>query len=231
MAGTIITDFIRADANKLSLNVGNTIIASVNAMGILSNTGNVMISSSGTIEGNNVTYNGSTILSSGRVRSSLQPANSVLQVVTTVKSDTFTMSGSTYTTVTGLTATITPTSANSKILVLLNMNVGSGYYSTNGRLMRGATAIGLGDQVTSRPRTTFALNTYVANQTYEEYHMLPVAVVYLDSPATTNATTYSVQLANYSSYTTAVNRNINFQDNTTYDPTTISTITLMEIAQ
>ena len=101
MAGTIITDFIRADANKLSLNVGNTIIASVNALGILSNTGNVMISSSGTIEGNNVTYNGSTILSSGRVRSSLQPAGAVLQVVQVVKTDTFSMASTTYTDVTG----------------------------------------------------------------------------------------------------------------------------------
>ena len=49
MAGTIIADFIRADANKFSINVGNTIIASVNALGILSNTGNVMISSSGQV--------------------------------------------------------------------------------------------------------------------------------------------------------------------------------------
>jgi len=224
MAGTIIADYIRADANRISLNVGNTVVASINASGILSNTGAVMINSSGAITANNI--------STGRiVTPSVMPANSVLQVVSTVKSDTYTASGSTYTTVTGLTATITPTSANSKILVLLNLVIGQGYYVVNGRLMRGSTAIGIGDASSTRPRTTFAVNTYVANQTYEEYHYKPVGVTFLDSPATTAPITYSVQLASYSSYAYAVNRNVNFQDGGTYDPTTISTITLMEIAQ
>jgi hypothetical protein len=229
MAGTIIADYIRADANRISLNVGNTVIASVNALGILSNTGAVMISSSGAFDANNVNYNNSTILSSGRLRSSLLPANSILQVVSTVKTDTYTASGSTFTTVTGLNATITPTSANSKILVILNLVIGQGYYTINGRLMRGSTAIGVGDANGSRPRSTFAINTYVANQTYEEYHYKPVGVTFLDSPATTSATTYSVQLANYSSYAYGVNRNVAFQD--VYDGTTVSTFTLMEIAQ
>ena len=47
MAGTIIADYIRADANKISLNVGNTVVASINSMGILNSTGSVMISSTG----------------------------------------------------------------------------------------------------------------------------------------------------------------------------------------
>jgi hypothetical protein len=231
MAGTIIADYIRADANRISLNVGNTVIASINASGILSNTGTVMISSSGAFDANNVNYNNSTILPSGRFRSSLMPANSVLQVVSTVKTDPYTASGTTFTTVTGLTATITPTSANSKILVILNMVIGQSYYTLNGRLMRGSTPIGIGDASSNRPRATFGINTYVANQTYEEYHYKPVGVTFLDSPATISATTYSVQLASYSSYTYGVNRSVGYQDQTTYDPTTISTITLMEIAQ
>jgi len=49
MAGTIIADYIRADANKISLNVGNTIVASINASGILSNTGSVIISPTGAL--------------------------------------------------------------------------------------------------------------------------------------------------------------------------------------
>jgi hypothetical protein len=158
-------------------------------------------------------------------------AGAILQVVQTVKTDTFTMSGSTMTTITGLTASITPTSATSKILVNVFMNVGQSYYNLQGRLMRGSTAIGIGDQLTARPRMTFQTNTYVANQTYEEYHVKPVTVVYLDSPATTSSTTYSMQIANYSSYSSAINRSVNFQDSGNYDPTTISTITLMEIAQ
>jgi lipoprotein-releasing system permease protein len=51
MAGTIIADYIRTDANKLSLNVGNTTIASVNAMGILNSNGGVILNANGTIEG------------------------------------------------------------------------------------------------------------------------------------------------------------------------------------
>jgi hypothetical protein len=49
MAGTIIADYIRADANKISLNVGNTVVASINASGILSNTGSVIVNVNGQI--------------------------------------------------------------------------------------------------------------------------------------------------------------------------------------
>ena len=49
LAGTIIADYIRADANKISLNVGNTVIASINSLGILSNTGTVMIGPNGAL--------------------------------------------------------------------------------------------------------------------------------------------------------------------------------------
>lgn len=92
MAGTIIADYIRADANRISLNVGNTVVASINASGILSNTGTVLISPSGTFDANNVTYAGSTILNSGRVRTSLQPAGSVLQFANTSNSTQFSTS-------------------------------------------------------------------------------------------------------------------------------------------
>lgn len=49
MAGTIIADYIRADANKLSLNVGNTTFATVNASGFFSNTGVQIIDQNGQV--------------------------------------------------------------------------------------------------------------------------------------------------------------------------------------
>ena len=49
MAGTIIADYIRTDANKLSLNVGNTTFATINAMGLLSNTGVQIIDQNGVV--------------------------------------------------------------------------------------------------------------------------------------------------------------------------------------
>ena len=55
MAGTIIADYIRADANKISLNVGNTVIASINASGILSNTGSIIVNASGQVPNTAIT--------------------------------------------------------------------------------------------------------------------------------------------------------------------------------
>ena len=49
MAGTIICDYIRTDANQLSLNVGNTTFATINAGGFYSNTGTRIIAANGTV--------------------------------------------------------------------------------------------------------------------------------------------------------------------------------------
>jgi len=49
MAGTIVADFIRTDASQLSLNVGNTTFATINARGLLSNTGATIIAANGQI--------------------------------------------------------------------------------------------------------------------------------------------------------------------------------------
>ena len=60
-------------------------------------------------------------LSAGTLPGARLPAGSVLQVVSTTKTDTFTMTGQTQTAITGLTATITPTSASSKILIIVSI--------------------------------------------------------------------------------------------------------------
>jgi hypothetical protein len=57
LAGTIIADYIRTDANQLSLNVGNTTFATINAMGFLSNTGVQIISPTGTVNGASIAAN------------------------------------------------------------------------------------------------------------------------------------------------------------------------------
>jgi hypothetical protein len=110
----------------------------------------------------------------------------VLQVVsatyaTEVTNSTDTMAD------TGLTATITPSSASSKILVLTNMNAQKNNANAdNGpivRLMRGATEI---------VQTSIQLWT---NSTAFNRGMLPVQ--WLDSPGTTSAVTYKTQFRNY----------------------------------
>ncbi len=88
---------------------------------------------------------------------------------------------------TGLTATITPSSATSKILILTNMNAQkSAGNADNGiivRLLRGATTL---------VDTTIQLytNSLVINR-----GMMPLQ--WLDSPSTTSATTYKTQFRNY----------------------------------
>lgn len=156
----------------------------------------------------------------------------VIQVVQTVKTDTWSAApaATTYAVVTGLQVGITPTSVNSKILVQLNMWIGTQGYLFKGLVKRNGTPIGLGDQAGSRPRASFAGGPY-AGGSNEAYSMSQVAFNFLDSPATTSTCTYTVEAANYTSYSIFVNRSYYFQNSTDYDGTPSSTITVMEIAQ
>lgn len=209
MAGTIIADFIRADANKFSINVGNTIIASVNSLGILSNTGNVMISSAGVLEANSVYYNGSAVLSSGKVQRVNQPTGSVLQVVQAFKSDVSSFAGTvaTWTDISGLSATITPTSSSSKILCMCFLGKvstsGTTWYTHSFRFTRGGSAIGVADAAGSRPQAGMTTTDYDGN-----YSTGGNGMHYLDSPASTSTQTYTVQILPHStgSITTYINR-------------------------
>jgi len=112
----------------------------------------------------------------------------VLQVVsatTTTQKDTSSGSYSD----SNLTATITPTKNTSKILVLANQSglrrsVGSASNALSIRLVRGATALMTRD-------LTLWTNTTLLQTIGSDSFM------YLDSPATTSATTYKTQIASY----------------------------------
>jgi hypothetical protein len=134
----------------------------------------------------------------------------VLQVVNATYS-TQTSTTSTTFADTGLTATITPTSATSKILVFVNQVGCHRNSGTNGalqlRLLRGATSIVTFEKYLGYNSGTVEINAGSASTTY------------LDSPATTSATTYKTQLAtDLGGFTLAVQANGG-----------TSTITLMEI--
>jgi hypothetical protein len=148
----------------------------------------------------------------------------VLQVVSTTKSDTFTTSSTSFTDVTGLSVSITPTSATSKILVLYNMSAGQSQgHIAHSRLMRDSTTINIGGAAGSRNRSTsdaLAIGTASVGTT--------IAGSFLDSPATTAATTYKMQGAVLSPGTLYVNRTEDDSDNVNRSRT-VSTITVMEI--
>jgi hypothetical protein len=110
---------------------------------------------------------------------------------------------------TGLTATITPRSTSSSILVLVN---GSGYTTTFNTIatvsvVRTATTIITFNNIYGYATASVGVNGYINT-------------AYLDSPATTSATTYKVQwLRRLGAGTIYLNV-----------PTSTSTIILMEIA-
>lgn len=159
----------------------------------------------------------------------------VLQVVSTTKTDTFTTSSGlpTYVDVTGLSVSITPQKSTSKILVLGSINVGwdanRGAYV---RLVRGSTAIAIGDSAGSRTQATFmtTFDDFISSSGGARWN-LNGAINFLDSPATTSATTYKLQIAGDGSDGTNVyvNRTGNDGD-AAASGRTVSTITVMEIA-
>jgi hypothetical protein len=162
--------------------------------------------------------NNASIAAAAGISTTKLGAGSVLQVVSTTKTDTFSMTGGTFVDITGLSATITPTSATSKIFIIINLAVsssaGAGLNTFN--LVRNSTNI-------SQPATTptFA-GTFCAYLDLGD-NILPLAINFLDSPATTSATTYKLQMKSNTG-TQYVNRRA------TADSAFTSTITVMEIA-
>ena len=132
------------------------------------------------------TVGGSAVLTTAStIATSALPAGSVLQVVNATQSTELTSSSSTLAD-TGLTATITPKFSSSKILVLVNQC---------GVRKDGDTYVGLSLLRAGSSILTFAVSTGYdggagANGIGAD------SVCYLDSPATTSATTYKTQFKN-----------------------------------
>ena len=135
------------------------------------------------------TINGSTGIdkvAAGAVTTSKLPAGTVLQVVYGSYTGGEVNSSSSTFADTGLTATITPSSATSKILVFASVNglfKQSGNTSVDTRLVRNSTAL---------------INLDIGsgyNGSTTQQQVGGAGISYLDSPATTSATTYKVQFA------------------------------------
>jgi hypothetical protein len=115
----------------------------------------------------------------------------LLQVVGATYSTSTTISSTTMTD-SGLSATITPTSASSRILVISFQSCTTGASDRSGfssfRLMRGATSIWSGEGTSN---TSYGILDGSSSD-YAELRMY-LTINYLDSPATTSATTYKTQ--------------------------------------
>ena len=161
-------------------------------------------------------------------------AGTVLQVLSTAKTDTFVSSATvTDTAVTGLTVSITPTSSSSKILVFCNLGIAAenaqgGAAKLTRTVSAVTTQLSLADTAGSRSRGSFAGSGYRGSATGYLLMVWNQNLSYLDSPATTSAITYGVQV---SSLSTGTYINRTGSDTDAADMYRgVSYITVMEIA-
>ena len=164
--------------------------------------------------------NGSGVLSFAGVSAS---AGQVIQVLSTTKTDTFSTASTSFVDVTGLSVSITPSSASNKILIIANVyGNNTGQYSF-ARLMRDSTEICIADTNSSNVRSSFA-NYYTA----DDAGLVAGGQNHLDSPATTSSITYKIQVTTGGAGTIYINRGTT-SDTGSSRGRTASSITVMEI--
>ena len=126
----------------------------------------------------------------GSLPASSLPAGSVLQVVSTTKTDTFSAASSgSWVDITGMSVSITPSSASNKILIIVNGNAGAnaGVSGWAVQICRSTTPICVGDTAASRT----SASTSGANP--DNNYSNTFGINYLDSPSTTSSVTYKIQ--------------------------------------
>lgn len=108
----------------------------------------------------------------------------VLQAVQTTMTNTFTTTATSFTDLTGMSVSITPSSTNSRILLLVYCWAGNtGLNSAQVNLVRGGTTI-------FQPGTSGATSFGTVQASNDSTNC---SFMYIDSPATTSSTTYKLQ--------------------------------------
>ena len=156
---------------------------------------------------------------SGRLPSGLLPSGSTLQVVQTVKTDTFTTTSTSFVDITGMSVTITPSSATSKVLILANFvysRGGSGVTRFRLNLVRDSTNI-------AQPTVGTSIGTLQSNADDSGTNN-QAGISFIDSPGTASPVTYKLQVA-VNSNTFTFN-----QEGITSTSVSISTISAIEVA-
>lgn len=171
------------------------------------------------------TFAASSVLTSTQMND-LRGAFRILQVVQAVKTDAATGTvGTSNVDLTGLSVSITPSATSSKVLIFAQIGVtcndGGGLALT---LVRDSTAVGLGDTAGSRRLGTINAPQALGGGTGNH------VVMYLDSPATTSATTYKIQAsADTAGVTFFINRSTVDTDSNVY-VRSASTLIAMEVS-
>ena len=154
----------------------------------------------------------------------------IIQVRSTTKTETFAMpsNDTSFHTVTGLSVTITPTRSDSKILVMYDMSWSAIDGHCSCRLMRDSTPIKVGDASGNKTQVTGQIH-YTSG---DQYDLEQVSGTHMDSPATTSAVTYSMQVGTpYSaSYDCTVNYHSEDGADLAWSGRGASTISVMEVS-
>jgi len=166
-------------------------------------------------------------------------AGGIIQVQSVNKTDTQSIAGLTFADV--MSVTITPTRANSKILIQCNLNITCALTDANTtgarysgvKLYRNSTQIAVNSDVSGNQAAVW-FSVQSTETTNSGFQQNAASGSYMDSPATTSAITYKIQAANtYSSnHYTYINRpSYGISDNYGYVHLGTSNLTVMEIAQ
>ena len=183
-------------------------------------TGQINVNKIAARTGNTITVNSGDVL---------QAPGHVLQVLSTTKTDSFDTSSTGPIDITGLSVAITPKFSTSKIFITFNVHIVGFDSGTGLRLLRDSTNIALADASGSKAIMT-AIGMYSNGASPSNYSGGSTNGSFLDSPATTSATTYKLQAQCLSTAGIVVNRTRYNVDNGNASRG-VSTITVMEIAQ
>lgn len=157
-------------------------------------------------------------------------SGAVLQVQNATKTDAQVISGALWNDISGLSLSITPRYSSSKILIMADVKAAGDTDASvvRSRILRDSTAIGIGDASSNRPRS---LSEFYMASGAGPFYVAQLGGNIWDSPNTTSAITYKVQLGGDSNGSTVfINRTEGDRDTAYYDGRFISSITLMEIA-
>tara|TARA_R100000700_G_C3175321_1_gene150137 strand:- start:242 stop:982 length:741 start_codon:yes stop_codon:yes gene_type:complete len=146
------------------------------------------------------------------------------QVVSTTKTDRSTFTSTSFTSISGFNVSITPTATSSKIFLMCSFSFGTTSNVYGGiRFLRDSTAIAIGDADGVRHQATAPMSNSVIARAHN------TDMNFLDSPNTTSATTYHVQVKVNSGQTVSVNSSGEDENNTDTGFRYVSTITAMEV--
>ena len=210
------------------------IVDTVESSGTTVTVNDALTTGTNAITAGSVTGLSASSLTTGTLPNAQLANGHVLQVVSTTKTDTATFSSTTTNTfvdLAGLSVTITPTSASSKILVFFTVNVTRSSSATQHvRLMRDTTAIGVGDAAGSRLQDTVITRDSPSGDVPYSLWIGNLNGSYLDSPSTASATVYKLQGTLGATYSGTFYINRSGDDaNADYGGRPISSITVMEI--